>query len=200
MKALEVPRHCVQLIRLELPVALPDEISHWYVTPIRVTGQEPIHQILDIGKVSAPSLPGSLMPLGNLLKSEAGTLDDLEKRLRLALQELRAQFDRVAGWRIQDGMHPAAQSRPGLEHHNTPARLGQPARGSEASYSASHHYYFAGQSAGAIRIGGLRSERAAGRVEPATARRRGRRRRGTQRPAQPRWARSGCSTAWPSTV
>src|SRR4051794_25512092 len=74
MKALEVPGHCVQLIRLELPAALPDEISHWYVMPIRVTGQEPVHQILDIGKVSAPSLTGSLMPLGNLLKSEAGTL------------------------------------------------------------------------------------------------------------------------------
>src|SRR5215217_2841846 len=172
MKALEVSGHGLELIRLELPCALPDQLSHGYVTPIRVAAQEQIHQALHIRKVSAPSLVGSLMPLRDLLESKSGAVDELEKRLGPPLQELRAQFDRMAGGLIQDGMNPAAQPAPSLEQDDAPSRLRQSAGGSEASHSATHHDDIAGQSVWATRIGGPRWGRAGTPAEPATARKR----------------------------
>jgi hypothetical protein len=103
--------------------------------------EQPAYQRYDIGERLLVTVIESLVTLSYLEELESSAANDRQKLSRIALDELGAQFHRVARRSIDDRMHPATQPGARLQQDHTSACCDEAARSGEAGYSAANDYH-----------------------------------------------------------
>jgi hypothetical protein len=97
VKALQVPGHHVELVAGEAVALLPQQFSDRHISGRRrIACQQTINQFFRIGNGMLPALVGLLVSFADLVKLEAGLMGEMPEVLRISLQELGAELDRMA--------------------------------------------------------------------------------------------------------